>query len=259
MDFICEAHLPDVYSYKIKKEITVLPEKNKYDVLYNWFNTAQGCRVVEALCQELKFVANHVSGRRILQLGACGDNDKLDVLRFRQRYIVSESLNIKKVSTYANFTNLPIERNSIDCVLAPFTMETYASNASLIDEIDRIINPHGFVIVFGINPCSFWGLSAILRLNSGFTKESSYLRNSLTVKHAFLNRGYRQCLLHSFFYIPPFKNKKVIYSLDFLNEMGKMIWPYPASFYCFVAQKYDPCLPFVDGGQDEVSIADATF
>ncbi len=55
-------------------------------------------------------------------------------------------------------------------------------------------------------------------------------------------RGFRQCTLSSFFYLPPVKNEYFIKKLEFFNEMGKMIWPFPAGFYCFVAQKYSSSL-----------------
>ena len=58
-----------------------------------------------------------------------------------------------------------------------------------------------------------------------------------------LHRGYTQCALTSFYYIPPVTNEFLIRKLEFLNEMGKMVWPFPAGFYCLIMQKYQPCSP----------------
>jgi hypothetical protein len=58
-----------------------------------------------------------------------------------------------------------------------------------------------------------------------------------------LYRGSRQCALSSFYYIPPVKNEWMINNLSFFNEMGKMIWPFPAGLYCFIAQKYEATPP----------------
>jgi hypothetical protein len=54
-------------------------------------------------------------------------------------------------------------------------------------------------------------------------------------------RGYRQCSLTSFYYIPPFRHQSLIEKLEFFNVMGRMVWPFPAGFYCFIAQKHQEC------------------
>lgn len=210
-------------------------EQAKYAALDEWFNTPQGMRVAQAFTAELSIVNEKLSGKRLLQLGCCGNNDWLSMLHFRQKWIVSPALDHTPVMLNASMNALPIERNSMDCVLAPLTLELFARGRSPVDEIDRILKPMGFVIFLGINPWSFWG--AALRF-----KHAGTLRSSLLVKRAILSRGYRQCFLSSFYYIPPIKSEKLIHKLEFLNEMGKMMWPYPAGFYCLIAQKYDACM-----------------
>ncbi len=69
------------------------------------------------------------------------------------------------------------------------------------------------------------------------------LTSAFAVKRMMLHRGYRQCVLTSFYYIPPVASEFLIRKLEFFNEMGKMIWPFPAGFYCFIVQKYQNCSP----------------
>ena len=52
-----------------------------------------------------------------------------------------------------------------------------------------------------------------------------------------LHRGYVQCNLSSFYYIPPVSSESLLHKLEILNELGKMISPCPAGFYCLVVQK----------------------
>ncbi|MDF1757634.1 MAG: methyltransferase domain-containing protein [Legionellaceae bacterium] len=237
----------------------VLYEQQKYELLDEWYNTAQGSRVATAFGAELNSIRNHISGNKILQLGPSGENDWLSILRFRNRMLVSPSLHIQKATFYASINNLPIQRESIDCVLAPLTVEVFSKKIDPIEEIDRILKPHGYAIFFGINPCSFWGAATYIKKISCFAHSSVKLRSSLEIKHALLNRGYRQCVLHSFYYIPPFKRSSLILRLEFLNEMGKMMWPYPAGFYCLIVQKFDPCMPFPEEEQAGLSLPSATF
>lgn len=222
----------------------VLDEQaTKYSALDEWFKTPQGIRVADAFLSELKPVSEFFSGKRLIQLGSCGGNDWLSALHFRQKWLLSPCEVSSRVAIVTSLTSLPIERNSIDCVIAPLTLEAFGYDKNPLDEIDRILKPMGYVVFFGINPVSFWGAALRFHGLKCFSDTTSSLNSSLSLKHAMIARGYTQCLLRSFYYIPPVTNKKLIHHLEFLNEMGKMIWPFPAGFYCFIVQKYQPANP----------------
>ena len=215
----------------------------KYRALDNWFKSPQGMRVAHAFMSELKAPSELFSGKCLLQLGDCGDNLWLPELRFRNKWVVSPCEGSKNSTLLASLTALPIDRSSVDCVLAPLTMEAFGEDKHPIDEIDRILKPMGYVIFFGINPWSFWGAALRFEGLHCFGDVRGTLTSSLSLKHALISRGYSQCMLRSFHYIPPVANKTLIRSFEFLNEMGKMIWPFPGGFYCFIAQKYQPATP----------------
>ncbi|HVT62817.1 MAG TPA: methyltransferase, partial [Legionellaceae bacterium] len=137
---------------------------------------------------------------------------------------------------------LPIDRESMDCIIAPLTMEAARRDKNPLDELDRVLRPMGYLIFLGINPWSFWGASLRWGRLSCFAHASARLSSSLSVKHAMVARGYRQCFLSSFYYIPPINNEYWIHKLEFLNQMGKMVWPYPAGFYCLIMQKQTHCM-----------------
>ena len=219
-------------------------QEKKYLALDNWFLTAQGNRVAHAFAAELMQVAEQFSGQNLLQLGSCGENLWLPLFKFKNKWIATPSTIPNKSSLTSSINQLPIDRDSIDCIIAPLTIEAFAKGKSTIDEIDRILKPMGHAIFFGINPFSFWGAAFHLGCVSPFNKDSQLaLSSSLTLKHALLNRGYRICAYTNIFYIPPVRSPYLIKKLEFLNEMGKMIWPFPAGFYCIIVQKYQYCLP----------------
>lgn len=45
-----------------------------------------------------------------------------------------------------SYTQLPLDRNSIDCVIVPFAMEAFSHQKNPIDEIDRVLKPMGYAI-----------------------------------------------------------------------------------------------------------------
>lgn len=223
----------------------ILDEQEQYAALDDWFKTPQGICVAEAFVSELDRVKDNFSGYNLLQLGSCGENRWLSALNFREKWLVSPVVDTQSATLISSMNTLSIDRNSLDCIIAPLTMEMFAGNKHPMDEIDRVLKPMGYVVFLGINPASLWGLVMMSKRLSCISTANITLRSSLTLKHACLSRGYRQCFLRSFYYIPPIRHKWMIQKLEFLNEMGKMIWPYPAGFYCFIVQKYDTCLPTV--------------
>lgn len=227
-------------------EITTLmldEQEAKYRGLDDWFKTAQGIRVGKAFASELHTLGEMLHGDRLLQFGSCGNNVWLTALQYRHKWLTTP-YETQSTSLVTALNGLPIERSSIDCVIAPLALEAFGHDKNPMDEIDRILKPMGYVVFFGINPWSFWGAALRLRGIHCFGHNTfGKLTSSLFLTHEMSNRGYTQCALNSFYYIPPVANKNVIHKLEFFNEMGKMIWPFPAGFYCYIAQKYQPISP----------------
>ncbi len=218
-------------------------QAKKYCALDSWFKTPQGERVAQAFTDEIMQLNGRLTGERLLQLGSCGDNLWLHALKFRHKWLAHPAVVPQKTAFVSSLTSLPVERDSIDCVIAPLSLEGFFGDKNPIDEIDRVLKPMGYVVYFGINPCSFWGASLYLRHLKCFGQSSVALTSSLSLKHTMLQRGYKLCALSGFYYIPPVASRFLIEKLEFFNEMGKMIWPFPAGFYCFIAQKYQHCPP----------------
>lgn len=218
-------------------------QANIYRALDSWFMTPQGHRVAHAFLSEFMPVNDQINGQTLLQLGSCGENIWLPNFKFRDKWIINPCVIPQKTSTVASLTMLPLERDSIDCIIAPLTLEAFERAKNPIDEIDRVLKPMGYVIFIGINPLSLWGLACRLHSLSCFGHRRGTLTSSLTIKRMMLLRGFRQCAFTSFYYIPPVKNESLIKKLEFLNEMGKMVWPFPAGFYCFIVQKFQECAP----------------
>ncbi len=213
-------------------------QKNKYRALDDWFKTAQGQHVAEGIVASIKPAQDRLQGNILLQMGMCGTHPWLNHLDYRRKWLLSPYLGACDASIMSSLRHLPFERNSIDCIIAPLTIEALGHYKNPLDELDRVLAPMGHMIFVGVNPMSIWGLCLWLGLTECFGGELPSLMSSLILKQSLLNRGYRQCLLETFYYIPPIKNPRGLKRLQFLNEMGKMITLTPAGFYCLIVQKH---------------------
>ena len=218
-------------------------QKNKYRALDDWFKTPQGRYVGEAWAECLMSASDRLHGASLLQLGVCGENPWLAPLSYRRQWLLTPCVGTLNASLVVSLTRLPLDRNSIDCIIAPLTMEAFGRDKNPLDEIDRVLKPMGHVVFFGINPLSMWGLALRLGYLSCFGDCSGMLMSPLMLKQSLFERGYCQCLFDTFYYIPPLKHSSMIEGLAFLNEMGKMVAPSPSGFYCLIVQKMQYCQP----------------
>ncbi|HHF7343990.1 TPA: methyltransferase domain-containing protein [Legionella feeleii] len=219
--------------------------KTRFYALDDWFNSPQGIHLGHAFIAELAHLSDFLYGTTLLQLGSCGDNLWLQALHYSHKWLVTPYLNPAKSTLISSFTQLPLDRESVDCVIAPLTLEAFTHQKNPLDEIDRVLKPMGYAVFFGINPMSLWGVKMHLGRLPCFGAYAGKSMSAFFVKRAMVHRGYVLCNLSSFYYIPPLKKEKWLHKLEILNELGKMIWPCPPGFYCLVAQKQQEAHPDV--------------
>lgn len=217
-------------------------QKSRFRALDNWFNSPQGIDLGGAIASELAHLNEFLHGETLLQLGHCGAESWLKDLHYTHKWRATPYIHSSS-TLISSYTQIPIDRNSVDCVIAPLVMEAFSHHKNPIDEIDRILKPMGYAVFLGINPLSLWGIYIRLRRFSCYGPLKAKPMSVFYVKRAMLHRGYIQCHLSTFYYIPPVSTDRWLHKLEILNELGKMISPCPAGFYCLVVQKQEECHP----------------
>ncbi len=219
------------------------PHKNDYQALNEWFKTPLGTAVAKQFRNVIEPFGENLKGEVLVQFGSGGENNWLELFNYQNRYIISPfSIPVEnEVQSLLNQT--PIARDSVDCVVVPLTLEPLGTNLSLLDEIDRILKPMGFAVFCCFNPWSFWGASLKTNFLQCYASRKVKLFTPFSLNRILLQRGYRQCALTHFCYIPPINNQSAIEKFLFLNEVGKMLWPFPSGLYCCIAQKFDVIEP----------------
>ncbi len=227
----------------------------QYRALDKWFQSPLGLFAAHEFMVNLEQANAYLKGETLLQLGNCGDNPWLKKLKFNHQWIASPFDVAKKVGLESELNHLPLIRNSVDCVVAPLTLEPFNDSMSLIDEIDRVLKPMGFVVFLCINPWSLWGAAIKSGLLNCYSDSAIKMRSPFCLNRVFVQRGYRQYSLSNFCYIPPVTTASLIKKMTFLDEIGKMVWPYPSGFYCYIAQKHQLIQPSLISRQKAQAIS----
>lgn len=213
-------------------------QRYQYRALNDWFETPQGYHLGEAFSMQLTSHEDFLRGEILLQLGLCGDNLWLNTLLFNQKYTCTPCLDAPKADFIGSPQALPFHRNSIHAVIAPMTHEIFGHEKHVLDEIDRVLKPMGYVVFFGINPLSLWGIARRFHRLPGFGRARVTLTSSLLLKRDLWARGYQQAAFEVFYYVPPIQSEYWIKKSLLLNDMGKLASFFPAGFYYLVMQKY---------------------
>lgn len=211
--------------------------EDPYLSLNQWFDTDAGYAVITAIDEKLKPILNQLRGQHLLQLGVASRFWHYNFFRFQHIHVLGTSLHANDASCIAEQEQLPIADESIDCIIAPFSLELTRNKARLISELDRVLNPMGYLIVIGVNPWGLWG-KLNLRPANPFHGKVKALLSAVNLRHRLVKLGYNVQMIDNFYYPPPVKSFRWHSRLSLLNEIGKILWPLPAGFYFLLAQKF---------------------
>lgn len=214
-------------------------QQKRFEMLDAWFSSDHGLRVGQAMREEIADMRGLLSGQNLIQLGSCGRNLWLSELPYHNKWIIKPHWDTSRISHCNSLlTHLPIDQESVDCVIAPLTIDAFKNKESILDEIDRVLKPMGYLVIIGVNPYSLWGLWLRFSQYSCFGNLHGFPRSMLSLKCMIQHCGYQQCFAKDFYFIPPAQSNTVIRSFSFLNQVGKMVSLLPSAFYCVVFQKH---------------------
>lgn len=128
------------------------------DPMANWLQSAKGQQYLALEQAQTSTALPGLIGHRLLQVGRWGLDDSLyQHSHMLQHWVVGVGRETH-VHLYCDGRSLPIANRSVDAVLMPHSLERVTSPHRLLREVDRVLCPHGQVIVSGFNPWGLWAL-----------------------------------------------------------------------------------------------------
>ncbi|MCC5791107.1 MAG: class I SAM-dependent methyltransferase [Legionellaceae bacterium] len=213
--------------------------------LAHWFTTPAGVAVGDALAQQMMPYRSILHGECLLQIGSFTHNPWLEHLRYHHQWLLSPHSHMNQQSLSASLLQLPFEQESLNAVVAPLALHMLPHSQWPLDELDRIIKPMGYLVIFAINPLSLWGAGLRLGILPGFMGQGLSSMSAFNLQRVMEHKGYTQYHLDYFYYMPPIRSNRLLQNLSFLNHVGSLFPLYPAAFYLLIMQKYRPAHPDV--------------
>ena len=131
---------------------------------------------------------------------------------------------------------LPVASDSVDVVLMPHTLD-YSGDRSqaILREADRVLTPHGHLVVLGFRPGGLWGLRRLIP-GAGLPPAASSLISDRRLSDWCQLLDMRIQALTRYFFRWPLPGKKAGTS-PVWEERGQRFWPELAACYMLTAQK----------------------
>lgn len=205
-----------------------------------WFDQPLGRSLQAVEANRLRTLWPQLYATVAMQLGDVGRRDLMDTCIAPKRYVVDlPPFDAPSLATpvYAAVDALPFDTRSVDLALLPHTLEFAVDPHQVLREVQRVLMPQGYVVLFGFNPVSLWGLWRMALKRRGRMPWCGHFIQLLRVKDWLKLLGFELVHGKMLYYRPPLGNEAFMDRLYFLDKIGDRWWPMAGAVYFVVAQK----------------------
>jgi SAM-dependent methyltransferase len=229
----------------------------------HWLTEFLGATILNAEKKLLARLYAESYGKYAVLLGLPHQSPLLQSSLMSCHVMISPLIN-KHTSTQnieSDFYELPLLPGSIDLLILPHTLEFVDNPHKLLLEACRAVKPEGNIIILGFNPFSLCGLRKYFthKKNAGVPWNSHFISATQVItwlKLAAFQINHKQ----TFFFQPPFSQKKIFKKLGFIEWIGHKFFPLLGGIYTLTAKaKVTPLTPIKLNWKQKVSTVSATL
>jgi SAM-dependent methyltransferase len=194
---------------------------------------AQEGRIVEA-------VLDGIFGEQCLQLGLWGaPNFFLRFARTQRSVCIADRQHVAadgRPGVVGHLHRLPVSSESVDAVLLPHTLD-YSDDRShaILCEVDRVLRPHGHLVVLGCKPGGLWGLRRLIP-GEGLPPAADHPISDRRLSDWLQLLDMRIQGITRYFFRWPLTGNKGTSNPEW-ESRGRRFWPELAACYMLTAQK----------------------
>jgi SAM-dependent methyltransferase len=205
-----------------------------------WLETPFGQALIAQEARVVEEVFDGLFGEQMLQLGLWGEpNTFLRYARTQRKCCIADWAGKSGDLTpgaIGHLHRLPVASESVDVVLLPHTLD-YSDDRShaILREADRVLMPHGHLVVLGFKPGGLWGLRRLVP-GAGLPPGDAHLISDRRLSDWLLLLDMRIHNQRRYFFRWPLPGNKGASSAEW-ESRGRRFWPELAACYMLSAQK----------------------
>ena len=203
-----------------------------------WFATPTGIGLIEAENKLLADLSEDLFGYYLVQAQDFGHGlEAFNECAIKNKILLDLSMIGNSPDLLAKSECLPLASDSVDVVVLPHTLDFSRDPHQVLREVERVLIAEGRVLIVGFNPLSLWGL---WRLFSRWRGKLPWCGHFLAYKRvadwlSLLGFDIESSDVCAF--TPPLVNATWSTRLNFMQTIGRRIWPMFAGVYAIRAVK----------------------
>jgi len=205
------------------------------DSVRQWLTTPLGKALLQQESRIVEEVLDGTFGEQCLQLGSWGDaNLFMRHARTQCKALIDES-GVDGPSAIGRLHALPVATESVDCVLLPHTLDFSDRRHEILREVDRVLTPHGHVMILGFKTGGLWGVRRLIP-GAGLPPGSENLVVERQLSDWLKLLDMRIQGIDRYFFRWPLPGNRGASSARW-EQRGQRWWPEFAACYMLTAQK----------------------
>ena len=206
------------------------------DSVRQWLDSPLGEALMQQEGRIVEEALDGIFGEHCLQLGLWGEGSTfLKHARTQRTWLIDEGTDDGAPAAVGEFHRLPVQDNSVDCVILPHVLDYSDRPHAILREVDRVLTAHGNLVILGFKTGGLWGVRRLIP-GAGLPPEASNLVPERQLRDWLQLLDMRiQGSLRYFFRVPlpgvrgPSSPK--------WEQRGQRWWPELAACYMLTAQK----------------------
>lgn len=132
------------------------------DSVCEWLGTPLGEQLVQQESRIVEEALDDIFGEHCLQLGLWGEPNLFLRHARTQRHWLIDVGAAEGRDAVGKFHNLPLQDDSVDCVILPHVLDYSDRPHEILREVDRVLTAHGHVIILGFKTGGLWGVRRLV-------------------------------------------------------------------------------------------------
>jgi SAM-dependent methyltransferase len=133
--------------------------------------------------------------------------------------------------------SLAIAADTVDVLILPHVLEFSDNPHKVLREVDRVLIGEGHLVLLGFNPWSLWGIWRMLLLWKDEPPWCGHFYGLARIRDWLSLLDFEIVQTQRFFFRPPMASRRALQRLDFMEKLGRHLWPVAGGAYMIVARK----------------------
>ena len=219
------------------------PSTHYSESVRQWLTSPLGDALVQQEGRIVEEALDGIFGEQCLQLGLWGEsNTFLKHARTQRTALVDAGAALAATvaptagpSIIGQLHNLPIQDDSIDCVVLPHVLDYSDRSHAVLREVDRVLTSHGHLVILGFKTGGLWGVRRLIP-GAGLPPDADHLVPERQLRDWLQLLDMRIHGITRYFFRWPLPAIRRASSSKW-EQRGQRWWPELAACYMLTAQK----------------------